>query len=130
MMVRTDRGSREAITEYRILEEFEGYALAEIRPRTGRTHQIRVHMAKIRLPVACDGLYGREKKIYLSDLTGSPRGPLEEPLIQRQALHARSIRFRHPVTDEELYFEMDLPEDMARLLDALRESRPRRAAGS
>jgi 23S rRNA pseudouridine1911/1915/1917 synthase len=125
MMVRTDRGSREAITEYRILEEFKGYALAEVSPKTGRTHQIRVHMAKIHLPVACDQLYGREKKIYPSDLTGKPRATGETPLIERQALHARSIRFRHPVSNEELFFEVELPQDMKNLLEALRAHRSR-----
>ncbi len=125
MMVRTDRGSREAVTEYKILEEFEGYAFAEISPRTGRTHQIRVHMAKIRTPVACDQLYGREKRIYRSELAGKPREPQEAPLIERQALHARSIRFGHPVTGEEMRFEVDMPPDMTRLLAALREHRGR-----
>jgi 23S rRNA pseudouridine1911/1915/1917 synthase len=133
MMVRSDRGSREAITEYRILEDFGGYSLAEVYPRTGRTHQIRVHLSKIRLPVACDQLYGREKRIYLSDLTGRPREVSEEPLIARQALHARSIRFHHPVTGEEMVFEVALPADMSRLLEALRRHRrpsaPRGEAG-
>jgi 23S rRNA pseudouridine1911/1915/1917 synthase len=124
MMVRVDSRSREAITGYRILEEFDGYALAEVRPRTGRTHQIRVHMAKIRLPVACDALYGREKRIYRSEIEGSPREPAEKPIIERQALHARSIRFHHPVTGEEMSFEAPLPPDMTALLDALRAHRP------
>ena len=124
MMVRVDRGSREAITEYRLLEEFRGYSLAEIRPRTGRTHQIRVHMAKIRLPVACDALYGREKKIAVSDLQEGFRGPPGEPIIARQALHARRIRFLHPVDGREMTFEAPLPPDMQALLEALRIHRP------
>lgn len=128
MMVRADRGSREAVTEYRILEDFEGYALAEVYPRTGRTHQIRVHLAKIRLPVACDQLYGREKRIYRSDIEGAPRAPGEEPLIARQALHARGLRLRHPSSGEELSFEAPIPGDMERLLDALRARRARGSA--
>src|SRR5262249_13422808 len=126
MMVRADRGAREAITEYRILEEYPGYALAEVSPRTGRTHQIRVHMAKIRLPVACDQLYGRERKVYRSDIEGRPRSSGEEPLITRQALHARSIRLRHPLTGEEVRFEVPLPADMERLLEALRAHHSRK----
>jgi 23S rRNA pseudouridine1911/1915/1917 synthase len=129
MMVRVDRGAREAVTEYSILEEFDGYALAEVRPRTGRTHQIRVHMAKIRMPVACDQLYGREKRIYLSELRGLALQPGEKPIIERQALHARSIRFRHPVTAEEMSFVAEIPPDLQALLEALRAHRPPRAKG-
>ena len=127
MMVRTDQGSREAVTEYRILEEFDQYALAEISPRTGRTHQIRVHMAKIRTPVACDQLYGREKRIYLSELAGRPREPREEPIIKRQALHARSIRFHHPVSGTEMRFDVEIHQDMRDLLAALRTHRARKS---
>jgi len=123
MMVRADRGSRDAITEYRILEEFRGYALAEIHPRTGRTHQIRVHMAKIRLPVACDGLYGRERKIYLSEVLEKPREPEEAPIISRHALHARAIRLSHPLTGEEMAFSAPLFADMQALLEVLRRRR-------
>ncbi len=125
MMVRADRGSREAVTDYRVLESFDGYALVEVQPKTGRTHQIRVHMAKIRLPVACDSLYGKEKRILHSEITRGPREALEEPVIARQALHARSIEFVHPVGGERLRFEAPLPADMARLLDDLRAHRAR-----
>jgi 23S rRNA pseudouridine1911/1915/1917 synthase len=58
-MIRMDGTGREAVTEYRVLERYRGYALIEAFPRTGRTHQIRVHLASLRLPVACDKLYGR-----------------------------------------------------------------------
>ncbi len=127
MMVRADRGSREAVTDYRVLESFDGYALVEVYPKTGRTHQIRVHLAKIRLPIACDGLYGREKRILLSEITGTSREPLEEPLIARQALHARSIEFVHPVGGERRRFEAPLPDDIGRLIDSLRAHRSRKA---
>ncbi|MBI4583321.1 MAG: RluA family pseudouridine synthase [Planctomycetes bacterium] len=123
MMVRTDGNAREALTTYTILETFDGYALAEIRPHTGRTHQIRVHMAKIRMPVACDRLYGREKAIGLSDLQKRPPQPGEAPLIQRQALHAHRIEINHPSSGQRLEFTADLPADMASLLEALRKYR-------
>src|SRR6185503_4953975 len=125
MMVRADRGSRDAITEYRIVEEFRGYALAEVYPRTGRTHQIRVHLSKIRLPIACDGLYGRERRLYLSDLLDRPREADEEPILSRHALHARAIRLSHPTTGEEMSFSAPLYADMEGLLDALRRYRRR-----
>jgi 23S rRNA pseudouridine1911/1915/1917 synthase len=118
-MVRDDGTGREAITEYTILRQLRGYALVECRPRTGRTHQIRVHLASLRLPVACDSLYGREKRISLGDLTGSTRDGLEPPLLERQALHAASLSFHHPVTHERLTFSAPLHADMERLLAAL-----------
>lgn len=124
MMVRTDGEGRESVTHYRIEEAFDGYALAEVKPRTGRTHQIRVHMAKIRLPVACDALYGREQRIYLSDLMKRPRPTDEQPIIERQALHASRLRFEHPGSGEWMEFEVPIPPDMQALLEALREHRP------
>jgi 23S rRNA pseudouridine1911/1915/1917 synthase len=122
-MIRVDGTGRPAVTDYRILEVFRGYALIELYPLTGRTHQIRVHLASLRLPVACDKLYGREKKAYLSELRGRARDPGEPPLIERQALHAASISFRHPLTRDEMVFSSPLPGDMQRLLKALQEHR-------
>jgi 23S rRNA pseudouridine1911/1915/1917 synthase len=127
MMVRTDGLGKEALTSYRIVEAFDGYALAEVSPHTGRTHQIRVHMAKIRLPVACDPIYGREQRIGPAMLRRQPATREEAPLIARHALHASRIRFFHPLTGEVLTFESPLPDDMAALLDGLRRYRPLRA---
>lgn len=125
MMVRTDGRGKEALTAFKIIEEFDDYAFAEIRPHTGRTHQIRVHMAKIRLPVACDGVYGREQRITVSDLRRRPRTAGEPSIIQRQALHASRLEFVHPVTGERLGFAAKLPDDMQALLEALRRYRSR-----
>ena len=122
-MVRADGTGRPAVTDYRVLESFHGYVLIELYPLTGRTHQIRVHLASLRLPVACDKLYGREKKVYLSELRGRPREADEIAIIERQALHAASIAFRHPLTREEMVFSTPLPDDMQRLLKALQEHR-------
>jgi 23S rRNA pseudouridine1911/1915/1917 synthase len=123
MMVRTDGFARQALTAYTIREAFDGYVFAEIHPHTGRTHQIRVHMSKIRLPVACDNLYGRESSISLADLQKQPPRAGETPIITRQALHAHRIEFEHPSTGERLHFTADLPADMASLLQALRQER-------
>jgi 23S rRNA pseudouridine1911/1915/1917 synthase len=125
MMVRVDGAGKHAFTEYAILEEFDGYVFAEIRPHTGRTHQIRVHMAKIRLPVACDSVYGRERRLTLSDIKRSRPAADEPAIISRQALHAWRIRFYHPRTREPLTFAADLPADMQALLEALRAYRHR-----
>lgn len=122
-MVRHDGSGREAATDYRVLEKYHGYALVECYPRTGRTHQIRVHMASLRLPVACDKLYGREKRIFLSDLQEQARDSGETPIMERHALHAASLSFLHPITREELTFSAGLHPDMHGLLKALERFR-------
>ena len=123
MAVRATGTGRSAVTDYRVLEKFKGYALVECFPLTGRTHQIRVHLAELRTPVACDKLYGREKRIYLSDLRSRPREPGEEPILERHALHAAGITFRHPATFEEMSFESPLEDDMLQVLRALQTYR-------
>ena len=122
-MVRVDGTGREAVTDYRVLEKYRGYALIECYPHTGRTHQIRVHLSSIRLPIACDKLYGRERRILLSDLRESQREADEKPLLERHALHAASISFRHPVTREEMTFSSGLHNDMHVLLKAIQRYR-------
>ena len=129
MMVRVDSRGKDSVTDYRIVEDFDGYAFAEIQPRTGRTHQIRVHMAKIRLPIACDGTYGREQRIFESDLARRRRQPNEAPIMARQALHAESIVIVHPKTHERLRFTTPPPADFKRLLEALRAHRGPKQSG-
>ncbi len=114
---------KEAISIYETLERFDGFSLARIELKTGRTHQIRVHMAAIGHPVVCDGPYGRREELYLSDLTGAEHSEDEEPIIARQALHAHTITFCHPGTKEPATYTAPLREDMERLLAALREHR-------
>jgi 23S rRNA pseudouridine1911/1915/1917 synthase len=89
-----------------VLERFEGAALAECRLETGRTHQIRVHLAYIGHPLVGDGVYGRRAG----------------PGFPRQALHAASLGFRHPVSGALLRFEAPPPADFAQLLASLRRS--------
>ena len=98
-----DRG-RPAQTGYETVERFADAALLECRLITGRTHQIRVHLAAIGHPIAGDTLYG-----------------LPTPLIDRQALHARSLTIRHPATDQPLTLHADPPADVRGLLSRLRE---------
>ena len=113
-----------ATTAYEVVERFRGFTLVKAEPKTGRTHQIRLHLKAIGNPVVCDAMYGRREECYLSDLTGQPRGDGELPLIDRQALHAAQIAFVHPGTQERVTFAAPLPQDMAALLDALRRHRP------
>jgi 23S rRNA pseudouridine1911/1915/1917 synthase len=117
MAVRRDHStSREAVTRFEVVERFGRAALVRVTPKTGRTHQIRVHLAAIGSPVLCDGLYSGRTMIDRS-FFGGPAGP---PLIERQALHAASLAIDHPATGERLFFEAPLPADMQRVLAVLR----------
>jgi tRNA pseudouridine32 synthase/23S rRNA pseudouridine746 synthase len=94
-----------SITQVRVLERFTHHALIEAQLATGRTHQIRAHLAAIGLPLMADALYGKTIGIVV---------------IGRTALHARSIAFDHPITGERLHFEAPYPEDFEAALKDLR----------
>ena len=91
----TDENSKDAITHFRVLKRFNDATLIECKLETGRTHQIRVHMNYIGFPICNDPVYGRGKKT-------TPFG---------QMLHSKSIRFTHPITKKEIYFESDVPQE-------------------
>jgi 23S rRNA pseudouridine1911/1915/1917 synthase len=112
-LVEDGRG-KHAVTHYRTLENLKGAALVECRLETGRTHQVRVHMASIGHPLLGDPVYGRT----------SPRlKPLLSSLgFRRQALHAAELGFVHPVTGAQLRWRSELPDDLRELLNALRGS--------
>lgn len=111
--------SKEAITEYEVVERFKGYALVHLHPRTGRTHQLRVHMSYIGHPMAGDTFYGGHN-VSEKHLTGQGS---EFPLTSQQALHAFRIRFVHPITEKTLELEAPPPPELARLIHLLRENR-------
>jgi len=115
---RNDPDARRAETFYEVIERFDGYAALRALPRTGRTHQIRVHLDHVGCPVLCDRLYGGRAEITRGQLRGD--GEDHEVLLSRQALHARRLRVAHPVTGETLEFEAPLPPDIALVLDVLR----------
>jgi len=114
-------GGRSATTEYEVARAFRGFAAIRVRPRTGRTHQIRVHLHFLDMPIVCDGTYGRERVLYRSTLLGRPRAPDEPPIIARQALHAERIVFEHPRTGQPMEIAAPLPADIEALLAALEE---------
>nr|PZN75172.1 MAG: 23S rRNA pseudouridine(1911/1915/1917) synthase RluD [Pseudomonadota bacterium] len=122
MAVRQD--GREAITHYRVVQRYRAHTLVRVRLETGRTHQIRVHMAHIGHPIVGDAVYGGRRRIPAG---ASPQ--LLEALasFRRQALHAARLRLTHPISGREMEWESPLPEDMARLVAVLeadaRESR-------
>lgn len=120
--------SRAATTFYEVVERFAGYALVRALPKTGRTHQIRLHLAHIGYPVLCDRLYGGRASISEEELVrqgagSAPQPPAPSPLLARQALHAHRLTLTHPTSGEVLTFAAPLPADMTRTLDALRRWR-------
>lgn len=113
--------SREAVTYYEVLERFPGISYVRLRPRTGRTHQLRVHMLHIGHPILADRLYGGQQSFGWSDVPGgkAPDGG-DDVLIVRQALHAFRIEFQHPVSNADQAIEAPLATDFLNTLAALR----------
>ena len=110
-------GGKPAVTHYRVLERFRAHSYLQVNLETGRTHQIRVHMAHIHYPLVGDPLYGGRLRIpagVSQELAEGLRG------FKRQALHARMLGLEHPVTGEWLEWGVDLPADMQELLERLR----------
>jgi len=112
---------KEAVTFYQVLETFRGFSLLRLNPKTGRTHQIRVHLSYIKHPIVGDDMYGG-KLLYPWQLQDAEPAP-QDPVITRCALHASTLEFKHPTTNETLKFEAPLPADMQNLLDMLRKYR-------
>ncbi len=110
-IVEADRGKR-AVTHYKVLAVSNAAARIECRLETGRTHQVRVHMASIGHPLLGDPVYGRAPAQKLREL-------LNRLNFRRQALHAAGLGFVHPVTKDRLSFESDVPQDMQELFRAL-----------
>ncbi|HVC16153.1 MAG TPA: 23S rRNA pseudouridine(1911/1915/1917) synthase RluD [Rhodanobacter sp.] len=116
--VRDEEDGKHAVTHYRLRERFRAHSLVQCQLETGRTHQIRVHMAHIKHPLLGDPLYGGGLKL--------PRGATPELIaalrgFRRQALHAERLSFIHPVSGEALSFSAERPADQQVLIEALRQ---------
>jgi 23S rRNA pseudouridine1911/1915/1917 synthase len=114
MAVRRD--GREAVTHYRIEKRFRAHTLARVRLETGRTHQIRVHLAHVGYPIVGDPVYGGRKKLPAG---ASPELVAALNGFPRQALHAARLSFSHPKSGKAVSYEAPLPDDLRGLLDAL-----------
>jgi 23S rRNA pseudouridine1911/1915/1917 synthase len=129
---RQDVNARRAVTAYEVVERFVGYALVRALPKTGRTHQIRLHLAHVGCPVLCDRLYGGRARITELELIPRDRigqdirpddAQLNQPLLERQALHAHRLTIAHPAFGQRITFEAALPDDILATLAALRRWR-------
>lgn len=112
------RRSKEAITRWRIDERFGMAAMLDVDIVTGRTHQIRVHLSALGLPVVGDSVYGNPRR---ADNVHNTFVRSKLKAMKRQALHAARIGFVHPITQEDMVFTSPLPDDMAQLADFLRK---------
>ncbi len=107
------RRGKEATTHFTVLETFRQFSLLEARPVTGRTHQIRAHLAAAGYPIVCDSLYGSGKPVLLSELKQRWRGDvyMEQPLIGRLALHAYRLEGAHPRSGQPFAFTAEYAKD-------------------
>ena len=110
MSVAIDNG-RNAVTAFEVIEEFRHAALLNIYPRTGRTHQIRVHLNYIGHPIIADQVYGTRFSSKIAKMIG----------LERQFLHAAKLEFTHPITEKLMEFEDPIPQDLSESLERLRE---------
>jgi 23S rRNA pseudouridine1911/1915/1917 synthase len=100
---------RASLTNFRVLKRYPGFTLVEAEPKTGRTHQIRVHLASIGHPVVGDTIYGSPKQVQIAGRS--------EPTLSRTFLHARTLQFEHPRTSEPMRLESNLPPELKRFLE-------------
>ncbi len=126
MAVAKGKNGRRAVTHYEVLQTFESakggrpVSLLKLQLETGRTHQIRVHLAHSGHPLLGDSTYGSGFKASISTLGQAAQERLKQ--LRRQALHAAELGFEHPVSGEMLHFSSPLPDDLRALVEALKNA--------
>ena len=123
-MIVASRG-KPSITHFKVVERFRNYSLLEMEIKTGRMHQIRVHLQSESYPLAVDAMYGGEEAFYLSKVKlqryKSGKEQEERPLMSRTTLHSLKLSLNHPVTNERMTFEAELPKDFSAVIKQLRK---------
>jgi len=122
--MKVDPNGKEAFTEYEVIENLDKYVALSVQIKTGRTHQIRVHLSHIGHPLAIDPLYGNPNGIYLSSFKShynQSKNRVERPIMNRLTLHALKLIVTHPKTNEKMEFNSDLPKDFAVLRKLLKK---------
>jgi 23S rRNA pseudouridine955/2504/2580 synthase/23S rRNA pseudouridine1911/1915/1917 synthase len=116
---------KEAITYFKVLEKFDQHTFIEVDIKTGRQHQIRVHMAHIGHPLSVDKKYGNREALYAYDIKKRKFNYKQDspirPLLNRHSLHAHKLIISHPTTKEKITFEATLPKDMKAVLNQLKK---------
>ena len=123
----TAKKGKEAITKWKLLANFGSIALLAVKPITGRTHQIRVHLPSIDLPLAVDPVYGSDRGIFLSDFKPNyrlARKQVEKPLIERLTLHAYQLEFVNPQPNFPEYFIAQMDKKFAAAIKMLTKYNP------
>ncbi len=115
--------SKPASTFYEVIERFPTATYVRLKPKTGRTHQIRVHLDHIGTPVLCDKLYGGHSTLTMSQLLRQKATGPAPTVLERQALHAHQLTIQHPQSNKRLTFTAPLHADMQRVLDILQANR-------
>jgi 23S rRNA pseudouridine1911/1915/1917 synthase len=126
-MIVSEEDGKPSRTVVRAAERYHGFTLLACEPETGRTHQIRAHLAATGFPLAVDPVYGRRDALFLSELKSGYRaksGRVERPLIDRLTLHAARLAFPSPTAGETIAVESPLPRDLVRTLKQLAKVRP------
>ena len=106
---------RESLTLYRVKQRFQAFTLLDVELKSGRTHQIRVHLAWLKHPVVGDDVYGGGRDNMVRDV--ALRNQIRK--LGRHFLHAERLGFRHPKTGEEMHFQIPLPDELAKVLALL-----------
>jgi 23S rRNA pseudouridine1911/1915/1917 synthase len=123
MAIRAEHAtSRPARTFVEVQQRLRGFVVLRVFPRTGRTHQIRVHLSHIGCPVVCDPLYTGRRVLTRGELQGGR--PDDQVVINRLALHARRLALRHPRSAEPLEFVAPVPAALQQFVETLRQLRP------